>query len=156
VLAPGYYARQDTKGPVKVAMRSLGLTMILNLIVMGTLALTGRLQMHGMHALLALTNGVGALFNAAWLYRGLVRSGVLQRDAKGAAMIRRIVLASLLMAAVLWWFGGDLDVWLQATTSHRVLWLSALVAGGAATYFGSLWLLGARAALFRMQPPTAR
>jgi putative peptidoglycan lipid II flippase len=154
VLAPGYYARQDTKGPVKVAMRALGLTMILNLLVMATLWATGRLQMHGMHALLALTNGVGALFNAAWLYRGLVRGGILHRDAQNAAMIGRIVVASLAMAGVLWWFGGDLPTWLQAPTWHRVSWLAALVTGGGAIYFGCLWLLGARASQFRLQPPT--
>lgn len=154
VLAPGYYARQDTKGPVKVAMRSLGLTMILNLILMGTLALTGRLQMHGMHALLALTNGVGALFNAAWLYRGLIRDGILKQNKANTAMVWRIVAASAAMGAVLWWFGGDVNVWLHATTTHRVLWLSALVAGGGATYFACLWLFGARARQFRLQPPT--
>jgi len=153
VLAPGYYARQDTKGPVKLAVRSLGLTMGLNIILMGTLAATGRLEMPGMHAMLALTNGIGALFNASWLYSGLVRSKVLLRDPQGAAMIRRIVIASAAMGAVLWWLGGDVPSWLQADTLHRVVRLAALVAGGAATYFGCLWLLGARAAQFRMTPP---
>ena len=156
VLAPGYYARQDTKGPVKTAMRSLGLTMALNVVLMGTLAATGRLQMHGMHALLALTNGVGALFNAAWLYSGLVRSKVLLRDPDGAVMIRRVVIASVAMGAVLWWFGGDVQSWLQADTANRVIRLAAVVGGGAATYFGCLWLLGARADQFRMQPPTVK
>lgn len=153
VLAPGYYARQDTRGPVKVAMRALGLTMILNLIVMVTLWLTGRLEMQGMHALLALTNGIGALGNAAWLYRGLVRGGILQRDAEGAALIGRIFVASVAMAGVLWWFSGDLAAWLHATTSHRVGWLTALVVGGGATYFACLWLMGARASQFRLRPP---
>jgi putative peptidoglycan lipid II flippase len=134
-------------------MRSLGLTMILNVILMGTLALTGRLHMHGMHAMLALSNGIGALFNASWLYRGLIRSGVLRRDPEGAALIRRVVIASVVMAAVLWWFGGDLDIWLHASTAHRVVWLSALIAAGGAAYFGSLWLMGARASQFRLQPP---
>ena len=155
MLAPGYYARQDTKGPVKLAVRSLGLTMALNLILMGTLAATGRLEMPGMHAMLALTNGIGALFNASWLYSGLVRSKVLLRDPQGAAMIRRIVFASAAMGAVLWWLGGDVPSWLQQDTLHRVVRLAALVAGGAATYFGCLWLLGARAAQFRMTPPVA-
>ena len=65
VLATGYYARQDTKGPVKVAMRALGLTMALNLLVLGVLWLTGNIKSPGAHTLLALTNGVGAMLNAA-------------------------------------------------------------------------------------------
>jgi len=156
VLAPGYYARQDTKGPVKVAMRSLGLTMALNVILMGVLWMTDRLEMRGTHALLALTNGVGALFNAAWLYLGLVRGKVLVRESGDLAMVGKIVIASIVMGAVLWWFGGDVATWLQANTVHRVIWLSALVTGGGAAYFASLWLLGARARHFRMQPPAAK
>ncbi len=80
VLAPGYYARQDTKGPVRIAMRALGVTMGLNVIVVLTLAATGHLKSPGTHALLALTNGVGALMNAAMLYLGLRRTHVLHAD----------------------------------------------------------------------------
>ena len=53
VLATGYYARQDTKGPVRVAMRSLGVTMALNLLVLAGLWLTGNLKSAGAHTLLA-------------------------------------------------------------------------------------------------------
>lgn len=153
VLAPGYYARQDTKGPVKVAMRALGLTMVLNLIVVIALAATGRLQDQGMHALLALSNGVGALFNAALLYVGLVRKGILVRESGGRKLLFRIALASALMAAFLVWFGGDVPAWLAASTSHRIVWMTGIVSGGAAVYFASLWLMGVRAGQFRLRAP---
>jgi putative peptidoglycan lipid II flippase len=151
VLAPGYYARQDTKGPVKVAIRALGLTMVLNLIVVVALAATGRLQDQGMHALLALSNGVGALFNAALLYVGLVRKGILVREPGGRKMLVRIVLASVVMAVFLVWFGGDVPTWLAASTSERIVWMTGIVSGGAAVYFASLWLMGVRAGQFRLR-----
>jgi putative peptidoglycan lipid II flippase len=155
VLAPGYYARQDTKAPVKVAIRALGLTMALNVVVVGVLIALDRREMPGMHALLALTNGVGALFNAGWLYVGLRRTNVLYPDSRNRRMILRIVAASVAMGLFLWWFGGSVQEWLAAPDSRRIVWLSALVAGGAALYFACLWLFGARGEHFRLQPPTA-
>jgi len=158
VLAPGYYARQDTKGPVKVAMRSLALTMVLNLILVLALALTNRLGDKGMHALLGLSNGIGAIFNAVLLYTGLVRNGVLMREPGGRKLLMQITAASVAMAAFLWWFGGDVATWLAAGTTRRLTWLTALVAGGGAVYFAVLWLTGVRLREFRVQaaPSAAR
>ena len=153
VLATGYYAKQNTKGPVKVAMRALGLTMILNVIVVALLAFTGNLKTPGAHALLALTNGVGAMLNAGLLYTGLIRSQVLRRGQALRGLLIRIVVASTLMAAFLWWFGGDLATWLVTSKINRVFWLTGLVAGGIAIYFAALWLMGVRARQFRLQPP---
>ncbi len=153
VLAPGYYARQDMRGPVKIAVRALGLTMALNLAVVAVLFATGYRTAPGMHALLALTNGIGALLNAAWLYFGLRRSNVLFGGSGNRRMLARILGASAVMALGLWWFRGEIEDWLAAPTLHQVLWLSGLVFGGILTYFACLWLLGARQAHFRMQPP---
>ena len=153
VLAPGYYARQDTKGPVKVALRALGLTMALNVLVLIALAMTGHLNTPGAHALLALTNGVGAIANAAMLYVGLKRKQLLQPDAQLRSMILKIVAASALMGGPLWWFGGETAAWIDASIPHRVVWLTALVGGGAIVYFGALFALGARVRHFRMLAP---
>jgi putative peptidoglycan lipid II flippase len=155
VLAPGYYARQDTKGPVKVAMRALGLTMVLNLIVVAGLALTGHLKSEGAHALLALTNGVGAIFNAAMLYVGLRRKNILHRHQGGVALLIKILIASVAMAAFLIWFSGTLEQWLQASTTYRAVWLSGLVAGGGLIYFVVLLALGVRVRQFRVQSALA-
>jgi putative peptidoglycan lipid II flippase len=151
VLAPGYYARQDTKGPVKVAMRALGLTMLLNLIVVGCLWATDTLKSEGAHALLALTNGVGAIFNATWLYVGLRRKNILHRHPGGIALIVKILVASAGMAAFLFWFAGSLDEWLAASTIQRVLRLTGLVVGGGFVYFAVLAACGVRPGQFKMQ-----
>ncbi len=153
VLATGYYAKQNTRGPVKVAMRALGLTMVLNVLVVIGLALTGHLKTPGAHALLALSNGIGAILNATLLYTGLLRSQVLRRGQALRGLLIRIVIASTLMAAFLWWFGGDIATWLVTPKLERVVWLAGLVIGGIAVYFMALWVMGVRARQFRMQPP---
>jgi putative peptidoglycan lipid II flippase len=150
VMAPGYYARQDTAGPVKIAVRALALTMVLNVVVLGVLAVLGHLRSPGMHALLALTNAVGAVFNAAMLYRGLVRQRILEPSSHVRGLLVRIVVASAVMAAVLLFLDGDMGQWLQASTAERVSWMGGLVVGGAAVYFACLWLLGVRAEQFRL------
>ncbi|HEY0941688.1 MAG TPA: murein biosynthesis integral membrane protein MurJ [Steroidobacter sp.] len=152
VLATGYYAQQNTKGPVKIAMRALGLTMVLNVIVVAGLWLTDHLQTPGAHALLALTNGVGAMMNATLLYLGLLRTNVLRRGQAMRGLLIRIVLASALMAAFLWWFGGDVGTWLETGKIERIVWLAGLVVGGIALYFAALWVMGVRAGQFRLQP----
>lgn len=155
VLAPGYYARQDTKGPVKIAMRALALTMLLNLIVVAALAASGNLKSQGAHALLALTNGVGAIFNAVSLYIGLRRKNILHRHPGGVALLAKIVIASAAMAAFLIWFSGQLSEWLQASTLDRAIWLAGLVAGGGAVYFVVLFGLGVRLHQFKVQAALA-
>jgi putative peptidoglycan lipid II flippase len=153
VLAPGYYARQDTVAPVRMAVRSLGLTMVLNVLLLVALWWTGSLHDRGMHAFLALTNGAGAIFNAALLFRGLLAAKILRPQRDGWVLVIRIVVASAAMAAFLVWFGGDLETWLQITLLRRLAWLAGLVLGGAAVYFAMLWVLGVRPAQFRLQPP---
>jgi putative peptidoglycan lipid II flippase len=155
VLATGYYAQQNTKGPVKVAMRALGVTMVLNVVVVAGLWLTGNLKTPGAHTLLALTNGVGAIMNAGLLYLGLLRSEVLRRGQAMRGLLIRIVVASTLMAAFLWWFGGDIATWLVTPKLQRVAWLAGLVAGGVGVYFAALWVMGVRAGQFRLQAPAS-
>ncbi len=155
VLAPGYYARQDTKGPVLIAMRALGLTMLLNLIVVAVLAATDSLKSEGAHALLALTNGAGAIFNAGALYLGLRRRNILHRHPGGVSLLVKIAVASAAMAAFLVWFSGTLHTWLEASTSERAIWLGMLVIGGGAIYFAVLLALGVRWHQFKVQTAVA-
>jgi putative peptidoglycan lipid II flippase len=124
--------------------------MILNLAVVLALWATGRIGDPGMHALLALSNGIGAIFNAALLYRGLVRSGVIVPQPGRRKFLLKVTVASGLMAAFLWWFGGDVAQWLATSTSRRIAWLAAIVGGGAAVYFLGLAAMGIRPRQFRL------
>ena len=57
------------------------------------------------------------------------------------------------MGGVLWWFGGEVRRGSQPRPRMRVIWLTALVGGGAIVYFGALFALGVRVRQFRMLAP---
>ena len=101
VLAPGYFARQDTRTPVRIGIRSLAVSMGLNVLVVLPLAFVypGR---PGLHALLALNTGIGAWYNSTMLYRGLRRQGVLQHASGWRRMLWQVAAGNLLMVAFLW------------------------------------------------------
>jgi putative peptidoglycan lipid II flippase len=150
VLAPGYFARQDTRTPVRIGIQSLVLSMSLNLAIVLPLAFIYP-DRPGLHALLALTNGIGAWFNATMLYRGLRRQHVLHHGAGWRRTMGQVLAANVLMGLFLWFVGGDTQRWLEMDAWHRVGWMGLLVVGGAGIYFGTLYVLGMRVSHLRMQ-----
>ena len=139
VLAPGFYARQDIRTPVKIALLTLALTQLMNLLFIGWLK----------HAGLALAIGLASCVNAALLYRGLRRNGSYQPQPGWQAFIGKILLALLAMGGLLYWGMGDQASWLVMPGLERLLRLTALVLGGAAAYFAGLAALGFRLADFK-------
>jgi len=139
VLAPGYYAMHDIRTPVRIAVAVLVITQLLNL------ALVPWLQ----HAGLALSIGLGALLNAAWLLRGLLLTGRYRPQPGWLRLCLQVVLATAALALALWWAQGAFDwVSLRAQPWQRAGLLAAVLAGGAALYFGTLGATGLRAAQF--------
>ena len=134
VLAPAFYARQDIRTPVKIAVVTLVITQLLNL------AFVGPLQ----HAGLALATGLGSCLNAALLYYLLYKRAIHVPQPGWPLFLLKLVLAVLMMAVVVWFAVGDPQRWLAATPAHRVLWLCGVVPLGGAVYFAVLWLLGFR------------
>jgi putative peptidoglycan lipid II flippase len=133
VLAPGYYASQDIKTPVRIAVVVLVLTQLFNI------ALVPLLQ----HAGLALAIGIGALINAAWLLSGLLRRGSYKPEAGWGLFALQVLAASALMAVFLMWGSGAFN-WteLQAQKLLRVGLLAGVLAGAGAIYFLALWAAG--------------
>jgi putative peptidoglycan lipid II flippase len=144
VLAPGFFARQDTKTPMRSALQSLGVTIGLNLIFLTVAWKLDLLDRPGFHIVLAATNGVGAMVNAWTLYSGLRRQKVLVPSPGWPALLGRILVANGVMAAVLWWVAGDLRAWLDAGTLERIGRCASCVGAGMGAYFAMLWALGAR------------
>jgi putative peptidoglycan lipid II flippase len=101
VLAPGFYARQDIKTPVKIAVVVLLLTQAMNLVFVPYLA----------HAGLALAIGMGAMVNALWLLIGLMRRGAYTPTPGWARFALQVVAASALMAVFLMWLAARVN-WL--------------------------------------------
>jgi len=133
VLAPGYYASQDVRTPVKIAIAVLVITQLLNLALVPLMA----------HAGLALSIGLGALINALWLLVGLLRRGSFRPGPGWLLYALQVLAASALMAVFLLW-ASDHFAWMQmrAQSLQRAVLLAGVVVGAAGLYFGVLWVAG--------------
>jgi putative peptidoglycan lipid II flippase len=134
ILAPGFYARQNVRTPVRIAILTLTVTQLLNLILIRWLA----------HAGLALAIGLAAMLNAALLYRGLRARDIYTPQPGWWLFYGRLALALLSMGAALWFFAGDDVDWLRWNLTQRLLRLSLVVTFGAGVYFATLWVAGFR------------
>jgi len=136
VLAPGFYARQDIRTPVKIAIVVLIATQAMNLAFVPWLG----------HAGLTLSIGVGALINASWLLIGLVKRGAYRPSAGWLAFALRVLAASAALGGLLWWAARAVD-WVGLGRGQDLLragLMAAVLAGVALAYFALLALLGLR------------
>jgi putative peptidoglycan lipid II flippase len=134
VLAPGFYARQNIKTPVKIAIFTLLATQVMNLIFIWPLQ----------HAGLALAISLGACLNAGLLFYHLRRHDIYQPQPGWPAFLLKLGAAAGAMALALWAGMGSTDTWLHYHVLQKLAHLSLLVVAGVGTYFGVLWLLGFR------------
>lgn len=135
ILAPGFYAKQDIRTPVKIAILVLVATQLMNLLFVPWIA----------HAGLALSIGLGACLNAAFLYWGLRQRGIyVAHDGWGVFLVR-LAGALFLLAGVALWTAGHFN-WLalRAHPLQRVAALGIVIAACGATYFGALLAMGFR------------
>ncbi|WP_455554719.1 murein biosynthesis integral membrane protein MurJ [Comamonas sp.] len=133
VLAPGYFASQDMKTPVRIAVAVLVLTQIMNVVLVPWLA----------HAGLALSIGLAALVNACWLLAGLLRRRAYQPAPGWGLYLLRVVAAACLLAVFLLWGAQHWD-WqaLQAREWQRIGLMALMLTGAAVVYFGVLLASG--------------
>ncbi len=134
VLAPGFYARQNVRTPVKIALISLAATQAMNLAFVPWIG----------HAGLALSIGLAACLNAAMLYRGLRRDAIYLPQPGWPVFVGKLLVAMMIMGGALFWAAGPAENWLHLGLTARISQLCLLVALGAGTYFATLWLLGFR------------
>ena len=134
ILAPGYYARQDVRTPVKMALMTLAATQLMNFAFIVPLK----------HAGLALAIGLGGCLNAALLFRGLRQARIYVPEPGWRMFGTKLLIALACMGAALWFTAGDFAWWSGATTAARAGRLIGIVALGGAAYFCALWLLGFR------------
>ena len=144
VLAPGYYARQDTKTPVKIAIIAMVSNMVFNIILVFPLA----------HAGLALATTLSACINAGMLFRGLRREEVFIPEGGWLSLIIRGLAASAALGALLYFMGGTLDGWVSMQLWDKIWQLLLLILSGAGLYFVVLLLLGIRMSHFRASATT--
>jgi putative peptidoglycan lipid II flippase len=146
VLVPGFYARQETRAPLRYAVISFVTGMVCSA-AFTLIALA--LEFAAPHMAIALATTTGAWVNALLLLRGLRRDGIYRPAAGWGRFGVRLLVANAAMAALLLILGGELSWWTAAATLDRILRLALVIAGSAAAYFAILWLLGLRVRDFR-------
>ena len=135
VLAPAFYARQDIRTPVKIAVGVLLATQAMNLVLVPWLG----------HAGLSLSIGLGALFNAGLLLGGLLSRGVYRPRPGWLLFAARVGLANLALGGGLAWAAQAIE-WtaLQAQWAQRAALVAAVLGGVALLYFAVLLACGLR------------
>ncbi len=145
VLAPGYFAQEDMKTPVRIGIIAMSLNMLFNLIFVAWLHFSYQLG----HVGLAAATSISAFVNAWLLFRGLKKSGIYvsltdERAMSWLSFATRLLIAAVLMCALLlgmliYWVGWfDWGLW------DRAWRLTVICASGFLSYFGALYLLGIR------------
>jgi len=134
ILAPGFYAMQDIRTPVKIGIVTLLVTQAMNALFIGWIQ----------HAGLALSIGLGACLNSAILFYYLRKHGIYQPEPGWAKFFAKVGIAILALGIALWLGMGSEQSWLTGTGWERILRLSVLVAGGVVVYFAVLGMLGFR------------
>ena len=135
ILAPGFYAQQNIKTPVKIAIGVLIATQLMNLIFVPWIA----------HAGLALSIGLGACLNAGFLYWGLKSRGIYSALPGWRMFFIRLAGALFLMGGVALWTAGHFDwVEMRAFPLRRVSALLIVMAACGISYFGALLAMGFR------------
>jgi putative peptidoglycan lipid II flippase len=140
ILAPGFYARQDIRTPVKIAVGVLIATQLMNLAFIPLFA----------HAGLALSIGLGACLNASFLFLGLRRRGIYVARPGWGIFLARLTGALFLLAGVSMWIAGHFDwIGMRAHPLLRMAALGLVIVVAGAVYFGALFATGFRLSDFK-------
>jgi putative peptidoglycan lipid II flippase len=135
VLTPGYYARHDTRTPVRYAVQSVGVNLIGNIILIPLLGRYG----YG-HVGPPLATALASTINVWMLYHTLRKRGHFTVDAQLRRRVPRLAAAALIMGAVLFWLAPVADPYLTGSIAERAAALVTLVGAGAAVYAAACFL----------------
>lgn len=134
ILAPGFYARQDMKTPVRIGVIAVVINIAFSAVLVWPLG----------HVGLALATTLAALVNAWLLFSGLRQAQVYRPDRGWGRYLLQLIAASAIMGLILWWDASDGTAWLTAGAVERVVRLAFWVAVGITIYLATLWLMGVR------------
>ena len=135
IFSPGYFARQDTKTPVRIGMIAMAANMIMNVVF----------YLNGMsHIGLALATSIAAFINAGLLILGLHREKVFHFQDGWPWFCIQLLAANLVLSYFLINFAGSWQAWELLPSGSQVIKLGALVIGGVFLYFGTLFCCGLR------------
>jgi len=141
VMAPAFFARQDTKTPVRIGIIAMLANMGLNLLFVVPLVQYG---FAGPHMGLALATALSAYINAGLLYRRLRQQGIYQPHPGWAGWWIKVILALIVLIVAILSVRAELLIWSQWDLFTRITQLCLCIAAGALSYFAVLALLGLR------------
>lgn len=157
VLLPAFYARQDTRTPVKAAIVALVANMLFNVAFIVLLFdwwapdsvkhlgwLEGIAQVPGLHMGLGIAGALSSYINGALLWWWLKRAGVYQRQPGWTRHLVRVALACMAMAVVLGFGVHAWSHWTEVGFWKRAWHLAVLVVAGGVTYAGVMVAAGFR------------
>jgi len=150
VLAPGYFARQDTRTPVRIAIKAMFVNIALNLLFVVPMVYYG---LNGPHAGLALATGLAAWVNALLLWRGLRRSEVYTPKSGWGTLLIQVSVSLLVMIAVLVFGIAEQYQWSSWDWTQRLSQLGIWILLAGAAYLFALVLCGLRPSHLRSARP---
>ena len=133
ILATGFFAREDTATPVRIAVVAMAVNIIASLLLIGPLGPAG----------VALATAIAAWLNTAALMVVLMRRGGLVIDARLRRRGARVLLASAVLGLVLWGLTDITAAPLEGPAFERGWALAALIGAGLAVYAVAALGLGA-------------
>ncbi len=143
VLAPGFYARQNTRTPVRIAVIAMLANMVLNLVFVGSMLW---LRFPAAHAGLALASAASAYINAGLLYWVLRKDGIYRPEPGWLRLGAAVLFGCAVMGGLLWWLTPNLPSWVEWQAASRLGWLGLLVFAGLGTYLLAALTAGLRPA----------
>ena len=141
ILATGFYARQDTKTPVRIGIQAMILNMVLNVLFVVSML---HYDFIAPHVGLALATSASAYFNAAMLAMTLKRDSIIESSETFALPVLKILIACSAMSLVILWLSPTSDSWAQWLWFDRVYQLALLIVPGFLCYTIMLWIMGLR------------
>lgn len=133
VLAPGYFARQDTKTPVKVGIIAMVSNIAFNLMLAPVFGYVG----------LAIATAMSATLNVILLYRGLNQQGIFTLSKNTVIWIIKLLLATAVMSVTLLYV-ADLLPYQQLSLAEQITLLFSMIGAAVVGYFATLFVLGVR------------
>ena len=141
VLAPGFYSRQDTRTPVRIGLIAIVVNIVCNLVIVLPWYQLGYI---GPHAGLALSTAISGFVNAALLFRGLKKQGIIIATSGWLPYLAKILFASIFMAAIVWYLNPN-DIWWQdAGVFRKIGALGGLVLSAIVAYLLAILAMGIR------------
>jgi putative peptidoglycan lipid II flippase len=141
ILASGFYARQDTKTPVRIGIMAMCLNMVLNVVFVVSML---EFDFIAPHVGLALATTMSAYFNAVMLALTLKKDSIITSFETFALPVLKILLACCTMSMIILWLSPTYDAWAQWRWFERILQLAWLILPAILCYVVMLWIMGLR------------